>query len=170
MLAPLVTSFDKVLREGRYMTLALDTLSTPELLAELRRVPQMLRDADQRQKDLIDACRSHGMAWRDIALHLGLDSPQAAQQRHRALIRRLARKRNWTDNEDGPDCQCGNPTVVKLMPDGKPVLMCLFHTGEAGAIFPLPSERPETWPGRPWPSVTPAPSAAAAHPVIRTSR
>jgi len=51
----------------------------------------------------------------------------------------------WTENEDGPDCACGNPTVVKIMPDGKPVLVCFFHTSEAGMVTPLPAERPAGW-------------------------
>ena len=52
----------------------------------------------------------------------------------------------WRENEDGPDCACGEPTVVKLLPDGTPVLMCFFHTAEAGAITRLPAERPDGWP------------------------
>ena len=52
----------------------------------------------------------------------------------------------WTENEDGPDCACGNPTVVKIMPGGQVVLMCLFHTREAGAFTYLPPDKPEGWP------------------------
>jgi hypothetical protein len=52
----------------------------------------------------------------------------------------------WAENEDGPDCACGNPTVVKITPGGQPVLMCLFHTAEAGLITVLPLERPGGWP------------------------
>lgn len=55
---------------------------------------------------------------------------------------------DWTNNEDGPDCACGNPTVVKLTNDG-PLLLCLFHTDKAGASFELPRERPDDWPN--WP-------------------
>jgi hypothetical protein len=50
----------------------------------------------------------------------------------------------WRENEDGPDCACGEPTVVKLLPDGTAVLLCFFHTGEAGAYTRLPAERPVT--------------------------
>ena len=49
----------------------------------------------------------------------------------------------WRENEDGPECPCGNPAVVKLLPDGSAVLLCLFHTAEAGAITRLPAARPE---------------------------
>jgi hypothetical protein len=51
----------------------------------------------------------------------------------------------WTDNEEGPDCFCGNPTVVKKQDDGS-WLLCLFHTHEAGTMFPLPPEKPDGWP------------------------
>jgi len=52
----------------------------------------------------------------------------------------------WTENEAGPDCECGNPTVVKVMPSGKPVLMCLFHASAAGLVTELPAVRPAGWP------------------------
>jgi hypothetical protein len=52
----------------------------------------------------------------------------------------------WRENEEGPDCACGCPRVVKIMPNGRAILLCLFHTGEAGAYTPLPAERPEGWP------------------------
>lgn len=51
----------------------------------------------------------------------------------------------WTENEPGPDCSCGNPTVVKATPDGNFVLLCFFHTAEAGAVTVLPPERPPDW-------------------------
>jgi hypothetical protein len=46
------------------------------------------------------------------------------------------------DGEAGPDCECGDPTVVRIMPDGSPALLCLFHDGEAGRITALSAERP----------------------------
>jgi hypothetical protein len=52
----------------------------------------------------------------------------------------------WTENENGPGCGCGNPTVVKMLPDGSWALMCLFHTSDAGMFTQLPSERPDGWP------------------------
>lgn len=56
-------------------------------------------------------------------------------------------KNNWRDNEDGPDCECGWPRVVKRLPDGRFVLMCFGHTGEAGQVWALPPEKPDGWPG-----------------------
>lgn len=56
----------------------------------------------------------------------------------------------WTNNELGPHCFCGNPTVVKTETFGEgPMLLCLFHTSEEGALFNLPDERPEWWPNPP---------------------
>jgi hypothetical protein len=52
----------------------------------------------------------------------------------------------WTNNENGPDCACGNPTVVKITPAGRPVLLCLFHTPLDGSVTTLPDERPPGWP------------------------
>jgi hypothetical protein len=54
----------------------------------------------------------------------------------------------WRENEDSPDCACGEPTVVKILPDGRAILLCFFHTGEAGAYTVLPAERPAGWPAR----------------------
>jgi hypothetical protein len=56
---------------------------------------------------------------------------------------------NWTENEAGPDCACGNPTVVKLLPDGiAAVLLCVFHSPESGLYTPLPAQRPDSWPSK----------------------
>lgn len=53
----------------------------------------------------------------------------------------------WTDKEEGPTCYCGMPTVVVVDEDGNADLLCLFHSSEAGAIFPLPRDkRPDNWP------------------------
>jgi hypothetical protein len=51
----------------------------------------------------------------------------------------------WVSNEPGPDCSCGNATVVKQTPDGGFVLLCLFHTADAGLITALPDHRPDNW-------------------------
>jgi hypothetical protein len=50
----------------------------------------------------------------------------------------------YVNNEAGPDCTCGNPTVVKLV-DGGAGLLCLFHTYEAGAFSRLPVMTEEQW-------------------------
>ena len=51
---------------------------------------------------------------------------------------------DWIDNEKGPKCGCGMPTLVKIM-DGKPLLFCVFHEQEEGACWSLPKERPDNW-------------------------
>lgn len=51
----------------------------------------------------------------------------------------------WTHGEPGPDCFCGWPTVVWVI-DGLASVMCFGHTKAEGALFPLPSRRPDKWP------------------------
>jgi hypothetical protein len=48
----------------------------------------------------------------------------------------------WVDGEDGPVCVCGELTVVRITPDRQPVLTCLFHTREAGAVTWLALDKP----------------------------
>ena len=52
----------------------------------------------------------------------------------------------WTHGEPGPKCFCGRDTNVMICADGKVNLMCLAHTKEETALFPLPATRPEKWP------------------------
>lgn len=56
----------------------------------------------------------------------------------------------WKHGEAGPHCFCGCPTVVMVtenVEEGEINLVCLLHTGSAGAIFPLPkNKRPAHWP------------------------
>lgn len=54
----------------------------------------------------------------------------------------------WVDGEKGPKCFCGMPTNVSVYEGGKQVyLICIFHTGPAGAMFSLPANgKPEHWP------------------------
>lgn len=54
---------------------------------------------------------------------------------------------NWTHGEQGPTCFCGMPTYVMISEDNKRInLLCVFHTSEAGALFPLPiNDRPDNW-------------------------
>lgn len=73
-----------------------------------------------------------------------------------------APEQQWRENEDGPECSCGNPTVVKLMPDGSAALLCLFHTSEAALFTSLPAERPAGWPARA--ATAPEPEAPAYRP------
>lgn len=51
----------------------------------------------------------------------------------------------WANNEDGPDCYCGNPTVVKIIPPRGAILICLFHTSAEGVYQQLPDEAPNNW-------------------------
>ena len=44
-------------------------------------------EAESREASLIALARRRGLPWREIALHLGLDSGQAAQQRAERLTR-----------------------------------------------------------------------------------
>lgn len=52
----------------------------------------------------------------------------------------------WTDNEPGPTCICGNPTIVKADSPHHALLLCLFHTAAEGAAWTLPADRPANWP------------------------
>lgn len=52
----------------------------------------------------------------------------------------------WIHRETGPKCHCGWPTTTVLADDEGFELFCLGHTKSAGAVFPLPSERPKNWP------------------------
>lgn len=57
----------------------------------------------------------------------------------------------WIKSEMGPECYCGNPTIVHVAEDGRAMLMCFFHTYEAGASFALPKGgRPDGWPNLPY--------------------
>ena len=54
---------------------------------------------------------------------------------------------NWKDKEKGPECFCGMPTFVHVDKDGRADLVCMFHSRDAGAMFPLPKNgRPDNWP------------------------
>ncbi len=52
----------------------------------------------------------------------------------------------WIDGEHGPRCFCGQPTVVRTTDLGSADLVCWFHSQDAGAVFPLPTVKPEKWP------------------------
>lgn len=43
----------------------------------------------------------------------------------------------WTENENGPECSCGEVTVVKRLPDGTWIAVCFFHTAAEGAYTVL---------------------------------
>lgn len=52
----------------------------------------------------------------------------------------------WVNNESGPDCHCGNPTLVKVNSMGGAILLCLFHTSAEDVYWQLPEQRPDDWP------------------------
>ena len=52
----------------------------------------------------------------------------------------------WIHGEQGPSCYCGQPTVVAVNELGEADLLCYFHEKDSGAVFPLPSVKPEKWP------------------------
>jgi len=89
----------------------------------LSQILAVLRGADQRRYDLdegeylcIQGARDEAATWKQIAEALGLDSPQAAQQRYERLGKRLGGPRSLVPvHIDGmtcdPPCEdgpCGN--------------------------------------------------------------
>ncbi len=52
--------------------------------------------------------------------------------------------RPWVNNEDGPTCDCGEPTLVKTTED-RAILLCFFHTSETGCYVSLPPMAPDNW-------------------------
>jgi hypothetical protein len=63
-----------------------------DALSGLAAIKDLRRDLDQREHDLIATARKAGATWRQIAASLGSNDRQAAQQRHQALTRALARE------------------------------------------------------------------------------
>ena len=51
----------------------------------------------------------------------------------------------WIQSEPGPICTCGWPTFVNVT-EKEIALICIGHSYEAGAAFPLPKNKPEKWP------------------------
>ena len=60
-------------------------------LAGLDTIRAQRHDLDQREHQLITAARHAGATWQQIAARLGYKDRQAAQQRHHALARALAK-------------------------------------------------------------------------------
>lgn len=57
----------------------------PDLLDALSIMDEARRDVDEYELRLIRLARRDGLSWRQISAGLGLDSPQAAQQRYQRL-------------------------------------------------------------------------------------
>jgi hypothetical protein len=56
-----------------------------DIRAAMTLVAAARQDGEAREAKLITLARRRGMPWREIASHLGFDSSQAAQQRHKRL-------------------------------------------------------------------------------------
>lgn len=52
---------------------------------------------------------------------------------------------NWQSGDDGPECYCGSPTIVKELPNGSFVLICPLHGEGSGTYFSLPQVKPDDW-------------------------
>ncbi len=71
-----------------------DPARVRDALTGLAAIKDLRRDLDQHEYDLIATARNSGATWQQIAASLGSSDRQAAQQRHQALTRALARKPN----------------------------------------------------------------------------
>lgn len=49
-----------------------------------------------------------------------------------------SRDRRWREGQDGPVCSCGFITVVRRLPNGRWIAMCLGHTNDGGLYQELP--------------------------------
>jgi len=61
----------------------------PDFLAALKAIRSERFSMERREYALIQGARAEGIIWDRIADALSLNSPQAAQQRYRALGRRI---------------------------------------------------------------------------------
>lgn len=59
--------------------------SKADLAQALQHLAPRRRNLDRIEHEIITLARNTGMSWREIAAGLGLDSPQAAQQRYQRL-------------------------------------------------------------------------------------
>lgn len=62
-----------------------ETTAVADVSAALRLIGTVRQKLDALEHDLLTTARSSGMTWRQIAVQLGYDSAQAAQQRTRKL-------------------------------------------------------------------------------------
>lgn len=46
----------------------------------------------------------------------------------------------WREGGSGPACDCGQETVVMRHPDGRLLMVCVFHPGESGSYTVLDEE------------------------------
>ncbi|MFI2200076.1 hypothetical protein ACH47Z_04675 [Streptomyces sp. NPDC020192] len=64
-------------------------VTADDIGAALSLVDGLRHQLDQLESQVVMEARRRGMDWRQIALHLGLNSSQAASQRHQRLTTRL---------------------------------------------------------------------------------
>ncbi|WP_432993112.1 DNA-binding protein [Dactylosporangium sp. CA-233914] len=60
-------------------------LDESDLVAALTLLPDVRAELDATERYLLGTARERGMTWQDIALSLGLGTPQAARQRYERL-------------------------------------------------------------------------------------
>ncbi|WP_433219493.1 DNA-binding protein [Dactylosporangium sp. CS-047395] len=63
-------------------------LDESDLVAALTLLPDVRAELDATELYLLQTARERGMTWQDIALSLGLGTPQAARQRYERLAAR----------------------------------------------------------------------------------
>jgi hypothetical protein len=63
-------------------------LDESDLVAALTLLPDVRAELDVTELYLLQTARARGMTWQDIALSLGLGTPQAARQRYERLAAR----------------------------------------------------------------------------------
>jgi hypothetical protein len=63
-------------------------IDTTDLFAALTLLPDVRAELDATELHLLTRARNAAMTWQDIALGLGLNSPQAARQRYERLAAR----------------------------------------------------------------------------------
>ncbi|WP_433060850.1 DNA-binding protein [Dactylosporangium sp. CS-033363] len=63
-------------------------LDESDLVAALTLLPDVRAELDTTELYLLQTARERGMTWQDIALSLGLGTPQAARQRYERLAAR----------------------------------------------------------------------------------
>lgn len=66
-----------------------EQISSADLAAALTLVPHVRAELDETELGLLIMARGRGLTWRQIAEAQGLDSAQAAQQRHDRLTARV---------------------------------------------------------------------------------
>lgn len=51
---------------------------------------------------------------------------------------------NFWEDKEKISCPCGNPAIVNFMEGNpRPQMLCIFHSYESGALYPLPMVKPD---------------------------